>query len=35
MLEKLFYNADLDADLTLFIDNKQNVWFKHKDSQNP
>ena len=31
MLEKLFHNADLDIDLTSFIDNKQNVWFKGKD----
>ena len=31
MLEKLFHNADLDVDLTSFIDNKQNVWFKGKD----
>ena len=25
MLEKLFHNADLDVELTSFIDNKQNV----------
>ena len=31
MLEKLFHNADLDVELTSFIDNKQNVWFKGKD----
>ena len=31
MLEKLFHNADLDIDLTSFIDNKQNVWFNGKD----
>ena len=31
MLEKLFHNADFDVDLTSFIDNKQNVWFKGKD----
>ena len=31
MLEKSFHNADLDIDLTSFIDNKQNVWFKGKD----
>ena len=31
MLEKLFYNVDLDVELTSFIDKKQNVWFKGKD----
>ena len=31
MLEKLFHNADLNVDLTSFIDNKQNIWFKGKD----
>ena len=31
MLEKSFHNTDLDIDLTSFIDNKQNVWFKSKD----
>ena len=31
MLEKSFHNADLDIDLTSFIGNKQNVWFKGKD----
>ena len=30
MLEKLFHNADLNVDLTSFIDNKQNIWFKGK-----
>ena len=28
MLEKLFHNADLDIDLTSYIDHKQNIWFK-------
>ena len=31
MLEKLFHNADLDIELTSFIDNKQNVWLNGKD----
>ena len=31
MWEKLFHNADLDIELTSFIDNKQNVWLKGKD----
>ena len=31
MLQKLFHNADLDVELTSFIDNKQNVWFQGKD----
>lgn len=31
MLEKLFHNVDLYIDLTSFIDNMQNVWFKGKD----
>ena len=31
MLEKLFHNSDLDVELTSFIDNKQNVWFKGQD----
>ena len=31
MLKKLFHNADLAVELTSFIDNKQNVWFKGKD----
>ena len=31
MLEKLFHNADLDIELTSYIDDKQNVWFRGKD----
>ena len=31
MLEKLFHNADLDIELTSYIDDKQNVWFWGKD----
>ena len=31
MLEKLFHNADLDIELTSYIDEKQNVWFRGKD----
>ena len=31
MLEKLFHNADLDVELTSYIDDKQNMWFKGKD----
>jgi len=31
MLEKLFHNADLDIELTSYIDNQQNIWFKGKD----
>ena len=31
MIEKMFVNDDLEIDLTLFIDDKQNVWFRGKD----
>ena len=31
MMEKLFHNADLDIELTSYIDEKQNVWFWGKD----
>ena len=31
MLKKLFHNADLDIELTSYIDDKQNVWFRGKD----
>ena len=30
MLEKTFFNDKLDIELTSFIDNKQNMWFKGK-----
>ena len=31
MIEKKFANEDLEIELTSFIDNKQNVWFRGKD----
>ena len=31
MLEKRFSNDELDIELTSYIDNKQNIWFKSKD----
>ena len=31
MIEKKFANADLEIELTSFIDDKQNVWFKGKE----
>ena len=31
MLEKKFTNEDLRIELTSYIDNKQNVWFRGKD----
>ena len=31
MSEKMFVNDDLEIELTSFIDDKQNVWFKGKD----
>ena len=31
MIEKKFVNEDLEIELTSFIDNKQNVWFRGKD----
>ena len=31
MTEKKFVNEDLEIDLTSFIDDKQNVWFRGKD----
>ena len=31
MIEKKFANEDLEIELTSFIDDKQNVWFKGKD----
>ena len=31
MLEKKFANNELEIELTSFIDNKQNIWFKGKD----
>ena len=31
MIEKKFINEDLEIELTSFIDDKQNVWFKGKD----
>ena len=30
MNEKMFVNHDLEIELTSFIDNKQNVWFRGK-----
>ena len=31
MIEKKCANEDLEIELTSFIDDKQNVWFKGKD----
>ena len=31
MLKKTFFNDELNIELTSFIDNKQNIWFKGKD----
>lgn len=31
MLEKKYSNDELDIELTLYIDNKQSIWFKGKD----
>ena len=32
MIEKKYANEDLEIELTSFIDNKQNFWFKGKDN---
>lgn len=31
MLEKTFFDDELDIELNSFIDNKQHIWFKGKD----
>ena len=31
MIEKKFVNEDLEIELTSFIDDKQNVWFRGKE----
>ena len=31
MIEKKFVNVDLEIELTSFIDDKQNVWFRGKE----
>ena len=31
MIEKTFKNDELDIELTSFVDNKQNTWFKGKE----
>ena len=31
MIEKKYANEDLEIELTSFIDDKQNVWFRGKD----
>ena len=31
MIEKKFANIDLEIELTSYIDDKQNVWFRGKD----
>ena len=31
MIEKKFANKDLEIELTSYIDNQQNVWFREKD----
>ena len=31
MIEKKYINQDMNIELTSYIDNKQNVWFRGKD----
>ena len=31
IIEKMFVNDDLEIELTSYIDDKQNVWFRGKD----
>ena len=31
MVEKKYINQDMNIELTSYIDNKQNVWFRGKD----
>ena len=31
MIEKKYINQDMNIELTSYIDNKQNIWFKGKD----
>ena len=31
MIEKKFANKDLEIELTSYIDNQQNIWFRGKD----
>ena len=31
MIEKKFTNSELEIELTSYIDDKQNIWFKGKD----
>ena len=31
MIEKMYFNQDMNIELTSYIDSKQNVWFKGKD----
>ena len=31
MIEKTFVNDELEIELTSYIDDKQNIWFKGKD----
>ena len=31
LIEKTFANDELEIELTSYIDNKQNIWFKEKD----
>ena len=31
MIEKMFVNDDLEIELTSYIDDKQNIWFRGKD----
>ena len=33
MLEKKYSNQDMNIELTSYIDNKQNIWFKGKTSR--
>ena len=31
MIEKMYFNQDMNIELTSYINSKQNVWFKGKD----
>ena len=31
MIEKRYINQDMNIELTSYIDNKQNIWFRGKD----
>ena len=31
MMEKIFRNTDMGIELTSFVDNKQNIWFRGRE----